>query len=66
MWCNEHLKIIASLLNKFKPDKVWCNEHSKIRLASYLPIMGNTDAYVGACTIDPNPHPELIWLAQGW
>ena len=31
-----------------------------IRLAGHLPIMDNTDAYVGACIIDPNPHPELI------
>ena len=28
--------------------------------------MGIPTAYVGACTSDPNPHPELILVALGW
>ena len=27
---------------------------------------GIPTSYVGACTIDSNPHPELILVAQGW
>jgi hypothetical protein len=30
------------------------------RLVGQLPNMGIPTAYVGACTSDPNPHPELI------
>ena len=29
-------------------------------LVGQLPNMGIPTAYVGACTSDPNPHPELI------
>ena len=36
------------------------------RLVGQLPNMGIPTAYVGACTSDPNPHPELILVALGW
>ena len=51
-------KIRAQYYTAFMPNNG--KQHGSIRLVGQLPNMGIPTAYVGACTSDPNPHPELI------